>query len=38
MIVWTILLLLFVYFTALFFLAQKLHNNSIVDMAWGSVL
>ncbi|MGP5431483.1 DUF1295 domain-containing protein [Enterococcus malodoratus] len=35
MIVWTILLLLFVYFTALFFLAQKLHNNSIVDMAWG---
>lgn len=35
MIVWTILLILFVYFTVLFFIAQALHNNSIVDLAWG---
>ncbi|OJG75956.1 hypothetical protein RV12_GL000295 [Enterococcus quebecensis] len=27
--------MIFVYFTALFFLAQYLHNNSIVDLAWG---
>ncbi|CAO1611260.1 DUF1295 domain-containing protein [Brochothrix thermosphacta] len=28
-------LCLFVYFTALFFIAQALHNNSIIDLAWG---
>ena len=26
---------IFTYFTLLFFLAQYLHNNSIVDLAWG---
>lgn len=35
MIVWSIVVILFIYFTALFFLAQALHNNSIVDLAWG---
>lgn len=35
MIVWPIITVLFIYFTALFFLAQRLHNNSIVDLAWG---
>lgn|GEM_PF-3206357 len=35
MIGWPIITVLFIYFTALFFLAQRLHNNSIVDLAWG---
>lgn len=35
MTIWIISCVLFVYFTALFFLAQYLHNNSIVDLAWG---
>lgn len=30
-----ILIILFLYFTVLFFIAQALHNNSIVDIAWG---
>lgn len=30
-----IMLVIFIYFTVLFFIAQKLHNNSIVDLAWG---
>ncbi|MGO2638390.1 MAG: DUF1295 domain-containing protein [Enterococcus viikkiensis] len=30
-----ILIILFLYFTVLFFIAQTLHNNSIVDIAWG---
>lgn len=35
MTVGTIILVLFIYFTGLFCLAQYLHNNSIVDLAWG---
>lgn len=35
MTIWIISGVLFVYFTSLFFLAQYLHNNSIVDLAWG---
>ncbi|MGX7262762.1 DUF1295 domain-containing protein [Enterococcus crotali] len=33
--IWIISGVIFVYFTLLFFLAQYLHNNSIVDLAWG---
>lgn len=33
--IWPIIGVVFIYFTALFFLAQYLHNNSIVDLAWG---
>ncbi|MGG5340577.1 DUF1295 domain-containing protein [Enterococcus sp. AZ192] len=35
MTIWIISGVLFVYFTALFFWAQYLKNNSIVDLAWG---
>lgn len=30
-----VFILVFVYFTTLFFIAQKLKNNSIVDIGWG---
>lgn len=33
--VWIISGVIFIYFTLLFFLAQYLQNNSIVDLAWG---
>lgn len=35
MTIWIIVCVIFIYFTALFFLAQYLKNNSIVDLAWG---
>lgn len=35
MTIFTIVLFLFIYFTVIFFIAQRLHNNSIVDIAWG---
>ncbi|EOL43241.1 DUF1295 domain-containing protein [Enterococcus caccae] len=35
MTIWIISSVIFIYFTLLFFLAQYLHNNSIVDLAWG---
>ncbi|MBO0441832.1 DUF1295 domain-containing protein [Candidatus Enterococcus ikei] len=35
MTIWIISGVVFIYFTLLFFLAQALHNNSIVDLAWG---
>ncbi|MEI5995527.1 DUF1295 domain-containing protein [Candidatus Enterococcus mansonii] len=35
MTMWIIFCVIFIYFTGLFFWAQALHNNSIVDLAWG---